>query len=517
MKSLFKTVFIITGFAVITRVLGFVFRIYLSRMLGAEMLGLYQVSLSVFMVLLTIVASGLPLVISKLSAKFFVKKDSESEGKLVSASVIISVVTSVVLIGIVLIFKNLFSQIFADNRCYPILLVMLPAVLFSGVYNVFRGAMWGHSNYFGFCITELFEQIVRITICVFMLSFGIGSLSPSISAGLSLSIACLLSMILAVVLYFVYGGKLKKPGKIYKEVLKSSTPITAVRFLSSLVQPIIALIIPSRLISAGFTSSQALSIYGVAIGMTLPLLSIPITLVGSFSTALVPDLSTAICNNDDSHVKNRISSSLIITMFITFLTIPLFVGAGENIGLFFFGNVSSGALLSSSAWITLPFAITNITSSMLNALGMEVKSFINYLIGSAFLFLSIWFLPAVIGIKALTIGMGACVSVTSILNLIMIKKKLKIKLGILKPLVLMAVFVVPSSAIVFFLSGLLSAIPLFFNLVISCLFGGGMFVLLCGIFGVVNIKGMFVEVKQKVSKKFKLKKIKRKRKKVLKK
>ena len=73
MKSLFKTVFVITGFAVITRVLGFVFRIYLSRMLGAEMLGLYQVSLSVFMVLLTIVASGLPLVISKLSAKFFAK------------------------------------------------------------------------------------------------------------------------------------------------------------------------------------------------------------------------------------------------------------------------------------------------------------------------------------------------------------------------------------------------------------------------------------------------------------
>lgn len=517
MKSLFKTVFVITGFAVITRVLGFVFRIYLSRMLGAEMLGLYQVSLSVFMVLLTIVASGLPLVISKLSAKFFSKKDSESEGKLISTSLIISVVSSIILIAIVLIFKNLFSALFADDRCYPILLVMLPAVLFSGVYNVFRGAMWGHSNYFGYCVTELFEQIVRITICVFMLSFGIGALSPSISAGLSLTIACLLSMILSIVLYFIYGGKLKKPGKIYKEVLKSSTPITAVRFLSSLIQPIIALLVPARLIAAGFTNSQALSIYGVAIGMTLPLLSIPITLVSSFSTALVPDLSTAICNNDEGHIKNRISSSLIITMFITFLTIPLFIGAGENIGTFFFGNVTSGALLSSAAWITLPFAITNITSSMLNALGMEVKSFINYLMGSVFLFLSIWFLPAIIGIKALIVGMGLCVSITAVLNLIMIKRKLKIKLGITKPFILMAAFVIPSAAITFFLTNLLSMIPLFFNLAISCLCGGAMFVLLCGIFNVINIKGMFVEAKKVATKKLKLKKFKRKNKKVLKK
>lgn len=141
MKSLFKTVFTITAFTIITRVLGFIFRIYLSRVLGTEELGIYQVSLSVFMVLLTIVASGLPLIISKLSAKYFAKKDGEKEGKLVSASLIISAITSVILIVIVLVFKRLFSFLFTDERCYLILVAMLPAVLFSGIYNVFRGAM----------------------------------------------------------------------------------------------------------------------------------------------------------------------------------------------------------------------------------------------------------------------------------------------------------------------------------------------------------------------------------------
>ena len=512
MRSLLKTVFIITGFAVITRILGFIFRIYLSRMLGAEMLGLYQVSLSVFMVLLTVITSGLPLVISKLSAKFLVKKDSDSEAKLISASLIISIISSLILIGLVLVFKNLFSFLFTDDRCYPILVVMLPAVLFSGVYSVFRGAMWGRSNYFGFCITELFEQIVRITICVFLFSFGIGSISSGIGAGLSLSIACGLSMILSIISYFIYGGKLKKPHEkdIYKSVLKSSAPITAVRFLSSLVQPIIALIIPARLIAVGYTSSQAMSIYGIAVGMTLPLLFIPITIVGSLSTALIPDISAAESNEDNVHIENRVTSSIIITMFIAFLLIPIFIGAGENIGTFFFGNVTSGALLSSAAWITLPMALTNITSSILNALGLEVKSFINYLIGSVFLFISIWFLPQLMGIKALIVGMGICVSITSVLNLLMIKRKTKIKFNIIRPLFLMSLFVIPSSALTFFTTNLLNNIlPLFFNLAVSSMLGISMFMLMCSIFNIVNIKTMFVEAKKIKFKKIKFKKLKK--------
>lgn len=234
MKSLFKTVAYITIFSIITRALGFIFRIYLSRALGAEALGLYQVSLSVFMVLLTIVSSGMPVVISKLTARYYAQQDKKSEGSLMSTSLLISLITSVVLIAFVLIFKSLFSKIFADDRCYTILLVLLPAIVCSAIYNVFRGAMWGHSNYFCYCITELFEQVARIAICVFLLSFGLTSLSPSISAGLPLTIASVLSAILAMVLYFIYGGKLKKPNNIYKEVLKSSTPITGVRVASSL-------------------------------------------------------------------------------------------------------------------------------------------------------------------------------------------------------------------------------------------------------------------------------------------
>lgn len=506
MKSLFKTVATITFFAILTRILGFFFRIYLSRMLGPEALGIYQVSLSILIVLLTIVASGIPIVVSKITARFNTKQDRISEGKLVSSSLIISIITSLILVILVLVFKNLFSVLFTDNQCYTILVIMLPAVLFSGIYSVFRGALWGHSNYFAFCFPELFEQIARITICIFLISFGIGSLSPAISAGLSMTLACFLSAIFAIILYFIYGGRLKKPSNIYKEVLKTSTPITGVRVIGSLVQPIIAIIIPARLIAAGYTSSQALSLFGIAIGMTMPLLFIPITLVGALSMALIPDISSALTINNNNHVSNRISSSLIFTLFINFLIIPLFIGAGENIGLFFFSNEMSGVLLSSAAWMILPLSLTNITSSILNALGMELKSFFNYLIGSVFLFLGLWFLPQFIGIKALIIAMGTCVTVATILNIWMIKRKIKLKFGLTKPLILMSVFALPTAALTFFVTNLLNGfIPLFFNLAISCSLGAIMFVLLCVIFNLINIQKIFVRFKNETYTKFKLK------------
>lgn len=477
--------------------MGFIFRIYLSRTLGAEALGLYQVALSVFSVLLTVVASGMPVVISKLTAKYYAKKDKNSEGGLVSAALLISVITSLILIVMVLVFKGLFSSIFADDRCYTILLVLLPAILCSAIYNVFRGAMWGHSNYFSYCITELFEQIARIVICVFLLTFGLTSLSPSISAALSLSIASLLSAILAVILYFVYGGRMKKPNGVYKEVLRSNTSITGVRVASSLVQPIIALIVPARLMAAGYTSAQAISSYGVAMGMTMPLLFIPVTLVSSLSMVLIPDLSTALANKDGEHVNNRIFSSITFALLITFLLIPLYIGAGENIGLFFYDNIESGKLLASAAWVMLPFALLNITSAILNALGLEVKSFVNYLVGSIFMFAGIIFLPQLIGIRAIIWGMGLCVTVAALLNIRMIKKHTNVKLNILKPTIKLSLISIPTAALTYFITSLLSnVIPLFFNLAISCVLGAVMFVLLAVVFGVFNIQMMFVEIKK---------------------
>ena len=187
MKSLFKTVALITFFSVLTRIIGFFFRIYLSRVVGAEGLGMYQVASSIFFVLMTVVASGLPLIISRMGAGFRAKKEEKNEKSLISTALIFALALSIILCLFVLLFRGLFAKMFTDQRCVEILIVMLPSLIFSAVYSVFRGALWGQGNYFALCVTELFEQVFRIFVCVLMLGATLSAIENALNVGWSMT------------------------------------------------------------------------------------------------------------------------------------------------------------------------------------------------------------------------------------------------------------------------------------------------------------------------------------------
>ena len=499
MKSILKSVALISVFSVLTRLFGFLLRIFLSRTIGAEALGLYQVALSVFMVLLTVVSSGLTLIISRMTASYRVSQDKKATASLITSGLLLALVVSVILCAIILIFKNLFAHLFTDENCVNILIILLPSLIFSAIYSVFRGAMWGHDNYFALCVTELFEMVIKIAFSVLLLNASMSVLQSATTVAWAFTLSCVFSAVLVVILYFFYGGKLGKPTRIYRTILSRSAPITGVRIAGSLVQPLIALILPARLMLAGYTASQAMSIYGIALGMTFPLLFLPTTLTGSLSTALVPDISMAMAQNDSSHIQKRVTASINFTLFISFLVVPIFVAIGDKIGVFLYGEALSGTLLQFSSWIMIPMGVTNITSAILNSVGLEVKSFINYIIGGIFTFISVMWLTKFMGVLSLPFGMGVSTTVTMILNIIMLKRKLGIKVKILKELTLFALLSLPTLAITSFVSNLLSNfLPLIFNLMISGGLGVVIYISLCLTFNLVNIQSYIVKFKEKV-------------------
>ena len=504
MKSLFKTVFMIVLFSAITRVIGFLFRIYISRTIGAEALGQYQVSFSLFMVLLTAVSSGLPFIVSRLTAEYRASKDIQSERKMVTASVIIGVILSLLLCGLVVLFLPVLRKVFADDKCIALLLILLPALVFSAVYNTIRGNIWGQNKYFSLCITELFEQVARVILFIILISGLLGSTDGAYVSAISMTGACLLSCVLVIIIFFATGGRFKasKDKQIFKTLLKKSTPISGVRLASSLIQPLIALVIPMRLVAAGYTSAQALALYGTAMGMTIPFLYIPSTIIGSLSTALVPDLSSALVKGDMQYIQNRIVSAIRFTIFISVIFIPLYIGAGEVIGLFFYDNSLSGILLEQSAWVILPLGLTNITSSLLNSLGYELKSMKNYIIGAILLILSIWFMPKYLGINSLIIGFGSLFVITAILNIKMLKNIIGCKLQINRFLSLSIIFILPSASITAFVCNLfLNFVGKFFALAVSCSIGALFYILLCLIFNLIQFNSIAVWLKQKLNKK----------------
>ena len=488
-------------FSIITRIVGFLFRIYISRTIGSQSLGEYQVSFSIFMVLLTIISSGLPFIISRLTAKYEATGNKQQEHKMVTAGLIIGVVLSLILCALVIVFIPVLKHIFADERCITILLILLPALVFSSVYSTLRGNIWGKKQYFALCLTELFEQIARVVIFVILVQGAMSTKDGAYISAISLSVACAFSSIMVMFVYFILGGKLKrnKEKNMYKYLIKKSSPITGVRIAGSLVQPIIALVIPLRLVASGYSSAQALSLYGIAMGMTLPFLFIPSTIIGSLATALVPDISAASSMDDMKHIRTRVISSIKFTIFISVIFIPIYLGAGTLIGNFFYNNSQSGIMLEQSAWIILPLGLTNISSSLLNSLGYEIKSMRNYILGAIIMLFSIWFLPLVIGINALVWGFGICFIITSILNIKMINRIVGGKLNIMKPILIQMLFIIPSASICAFISGILSNyIPVFFNLAISCLVCAIFYILLCVVFNQIEINSVRIKINKKL-------------------
>lgn len=423
MRAFTKSVLIITAFAVLTRFIGFAFRIFLSRLLGAEMLGVYQMALSIFMILLTVISSGLPLVISREVAKHPAK--STQVKSLTIAGLLIGITTSALLCGAVLLGNKLFGLIFTDQRCLGILFALLPGLVASSVYSVLRSVWWGEKKFFLLGLTELIEQVARVLLFVPLLSIAFYFADMANLAAWSFTGACIISALVVIVIFircnrWEHGPT--QPQTWVKPLLKAATPITGVRLFSSLTIPVITILLPLRLVAAGWPNTAAVAHLGIISGMTLPLLTVPSTVISSLATALVPELANMINTQQWPAVRRQIRTVLRFTIFICFCFIPVYLALGSPIGSFLYADVNSGIYLARSAWVMLPMSLSQITNTTLNAMNRENLTIRNYAIGSVVLLIIIWFMPAVIGADAVLLGMGISMTISTFLNLIAIRK-----------------------------------------------------------------------------------------------
>lgn len=429
MNRLFKAMFCVTFFSVATRTLGFFLKIYLSRSLSNELLGSYQVAMSIFGVFMTLVSSGIPVVLSRNISYYHGKNNTKAIGSIVSSGLILTGIICTIVTTIVIFCPTLMEMIFTSKESTEMVIILLPALLFSSIYEVLRGALWGEKQFFSISFTEFLEQVTRIIIIIILFETTFIDMSLTNKTALSLSLACTVSAIHVLIIYFKRGGKFKNPKYEFKNLLKTSTPITAVRTISSIVSSIIAIIIPIRLMAYGYSSSEALSEFGIMMGMTFPLIMIPSTLISSLAVTIIPSISEQSNNIDNGELKNKtilknkINLSLKLTVLFSTILLPLYISIGEPICEFIFNNTKSGTYLKCAAIVMVPMGISQITSSILNAIGLELKSLKNYALSSSLLILSIVFLPKYLGTHSLIIGYALMSVSSSIMNIIMLKKR----------------------------------------------------------------------------------------------
>lgn len=423
MQNLYKTTAVVTVFTTFEHFLGFLYRIILSRTLGSEGLGVYQVALTVFAVFITVCSSGLPITLSRVISKHRAHGYAQGEHAAASAAIAITLLFSIPVTVLLYLLRTPFSHIFADPRSADLFYIMLFSLSFTSVYAIIRGCFWGNRRFFAYSLIELIEELVMIVVGVLLLVVFHTGVADVNKAAIAVLVSYLCSFSIATVYFFAKGGKLASPRGEFLPLLKSSLPVTAMRTSSSLMNSLISVLFPMRLIAAGMSSSRAMSEYGIVYGMVMPVIMIPSTLIGSIALVLVPELSECYYKKQKEKLAVLVEKALNATLLIAFMLVPLFIVCGECVGIFLYSNAESGKMIANCALMLVPLSLTMITTSILNSLNCEKQTLVFFLCGSAAMLLCVWFLPRYLGSGALLVGIACDYLLTATCSLVLLRKK----------------------------------------------------------------------------------------------
>lgn len=421
MNDTAKSFGIVTLFSVATRFASFIFKIWSSRVLGAEAVGQYQIALSVLMMLFTVTA-GAPVVLSRKVAEASVTGDTKRQNALTCASLILGIVPAIAICAILYALGDKISHIFSNPDCLPVFFIMLPTLLTSTIYASLRSWFWGRKNFLTFSSTELCDELIRIALAVLFASGIISSISGAKAIAVASTISDAVCVIILAILFFAFGGRIVKP-RGFKELASRTIPLSATRIISSLGASLTAYVIPQMLIASGLSVAQATAQYGRVSGMAFPLIMAPMTFIGALSVVLTPDIASLRTKGDTSALKCKLASSLSFATVVASFFFALYLPLGKYFGIVLFDDEIAGSFVSQCALIIFPIATAQATTPMVNSLGKERHTLVFTLIGSLSMLPCIFFLPQVIGIYSMAVATALCFTIIAICNLVVLKKE----------------------------------------------------------------------------------------------
>ncbi len=489
MKGFYRTVAIVTMFSIAEKFLGFLYRVYLSRTIGSEGIGLYQVALSVFALLLTITCSGTPITVSRLMTKYRAEGKEDKVKKVITAGLTFTLALALPIALVFMLFGSSFSFLFADERCLSVFLIVIPGLIFTSIYSVLRGVFWGNKDFLPYSVTELLEEICMIIAGIFLIERATSVENGVARAGLAVLISYLFSFSLATAVFILRKNKLKNPLSEFKPLLLSAIPVTAMRTANSFTSSLVSIILPLRLIEAGFEQAGAMSAFGAAVGQAFPLLYVPTTLIGSFILVLVPEISENFYKKQNFYLKRNVEKALKFTAILSAVFVPIFFVCGEEIGILVFDGHECGEYLTAASFLMLFMSLSSITTSILNSMGLEHKTLIYYLLSGIFMLIAIYSLPRYIGIYSLIVGYAFIYGITTVLNLVLLQRNCEQKPKYLKHLLGITLLIIPTSFFGIMLERIL--LPILGTLVtflLSSIIMACFYFVLAFIFGLINIK-----------------------------
>ncbi|WP_117154570.1 stage V sporulation protein B [Paraliobacillus quinghaiensis] len=387
------TLFLIMA-GLITRLLGFINRIVVARLMGEEGIGLYNMALPTLFLVYTLSQFGLPIAISKRVAEAEARNDTKKIKKILIVSLVITGTLSIFFtIGMIIAAPLIATRFLTDERTLYPLLAITPMVPISAISSVIRGYFQGRQNMKPQSYAQVIEQIIRISCVAFfiklLLPYGIEF--AACGAMISVIIGELVSLLFMMRLFrrhkritlhhsaftYIASGK-----DTLKSLLSIALPSTGSRLVGSISNFLEPILVAQSLAIAGVATVTATKQYGALTGYAIPLLFLPTFITHSLAVALIPNISEAEANNNNKLVHYRIHQAVRISFASGALATVILTMFASPILHFMYGTSNASGFLLLMAPFFLLLYIQFPLNATLQALDYAKKAMWNNIIST---------------------------------------------------------------------------------------------------------------------------------------
>ncbi|MEG0970477.1 MAG: polysaccharide biosynthesis protein [Acidaminococcaceae bacterium] len=401
---------ILTLAGLMVKIIGSVNRILLSRLLGGEGIGLYQMAYPVYLLMISVSSAGIPIAISIIVAEKVAQGDYGSAKRIFRITLALMACTGLVfaliLYGVAGWLVD--NQIIRDGRAYYALVALTPAVFFATILASFRGYFQGYQLMTPTGVSQILEQLVRVVTMVvmayYLLPYGLEYAAAGAAFG-----AVPGSVTGLVVLSWFYlhyhkqwAAKIstqkvmatESVTKIAARLIKLALPVSCANIMVPVVTGIDMLIVPHRLELAGFSVVEATTLFGYLAGMALPLVMMATIPTISLAASIVPAITEAFALNNLAAIRQRSATALRLCFLLTF---PATVGMwilSKPISQLLYGTTAASSAIAHLAPSIALLGLHQVTTGILQGLGMTVTPMLNMLFSAAVKVFLVWELTA---------------------------------------------------------------------------------------------------------------------------
>ena len=368
---------VLTAVGLFSQAVGFVYRIALSRMVGAETMGLYQLIMPVYSVLLSLTAVGLTVTVSTLSARAGAKGDRGAVEAVLRRCLGVFFALMLPLGAAVLLGSDPISvYLLGDARTRAGVMLLVPCVLLTGVENLHKHCFYGLGNVRPPALSETVEQLVRTAAVLGLLAFFLPQNRENTVGLIVLGMVCC-EVFSAGTLILLFRRESRRTGARpgvpppYREIFAIASPVGCTALLGALMGSANAVLIPKLLVQGGMEPSEAMSALGVLCGMTLPMLMLPTGFVGALCLVLVPQLARKAELGDRAAIRRDLDRVMKLAAGAMTPAMALLAVSGPAIGRLLYREETVGRYILPLAAGTLLSCYQSVLGGVLNGLGRQ--------------------------------------------------------------------------------------------------------------------------------------------------